>query len=91
VLRKANKGKWQNYEKLHNNGLHKVHFSQNIIMVTKSEKKIWMSGTCSTLGAIIIIHKILLVKPEGKRKLDRPRRGRVVILQLPLKKQDINL
>jgi hypothetical protein len=60
------------WRKLHNEELHKLYSSPNIIRMTKSRRVRW-AGHVAQLGEKNS-HRILVGKPEGKRPLGRPRR-----------------
>jgi hypothetical protein len=62
-------------QKLRNNELHNLHSSPDIIRVIKSRRKRW-AGHVAHMRAIINAYKILVGKPEKKRPLGRPRRGK---------------
>jgi hypothetical protein len=59
--------------KLHNEELHNLYYSPNIIRMIKS-RRIRSVGLVARMGAKRIAYRILLGKPEGKRPLGRPRR-----------------
>jgi hypothetical protein len=60
------------WRKLHNEELHNLYSSPNIITIIKSRKR-W-TGHVARLGAKRNTYRILVGKPEGKRPLGRPRR-----------------
>jgi hypothetical protein len=53
--------------KLHNDELHSLYSSPNIVRVIKSRRMRWA-------GHVARVYKHLVGKPEGKRPLGRPRR-----------------
>ena len=63
-------GEWR---RLHNEELHNVYFSPNIIRVIKSRRLRW-AGHVARMEESRIAFKILTGKPTGKRPLGRPRR-----------------
>jgi hypothetical protein len=58
--------------KLHNEELHNLYTSPNIIMVMESVRVGWIRHVVS-MGEMRNVYKILVKKPEGKRPLLRPR------------------
>jgi hypothetical protein len=62
-------GEWR---KLHNE-LHSLYSSPNIIRQIKSRRMRW-AGHVAHMGEERYAYKVLVVKPEGKRPLERPRR-----------------
>jgi hypothetical protein len=62
-------GSWR---KLHNNELHSLYSSLNIVRVIKSRRMRW-AGHVTLLGEGRGIYKVLVWRPEGKRLLGRPR------------------
>jgi hypothetical protein len=62
-------GDWR---KLHNEKLHNLYSSPNIIGMIKSRRMRW-TGHVAGMGEKINAHRILVGKPEGKRPLGRPR------------------
>jgi hypothetical protein len=60
--------------RLHNEELHKLYSSPNIIRMIKSRR---MGRACSTNGEKRNAYRVLVGKPEGKRPLGRHRRKRV--------------
>jgi hypothetical protein len=63
-------GDWR---KLHNEELHKLYPSPNIIRMMKSRRMRW-AGHVARMGETKDAYRILVGKPEGKRSLGRPRR-----------------
>jgi hypothetical protein len=59
--------------KLHNEELHILYSSQNIIRQIKSRRMRW-TGHVALMGEERKVYRILMGKPEGKRSLGRPRR-----------------
>jgi hypothetical protein len=64
-------GSWR---KLHNDGLHSLYSSPNIVRVIKSRRMRW-TGHVARMGEGRGIYRVLVGRPEGKRPLGRPRRG----------------
>jgi hypothetical protein len=62
-------GEWR---KLHNEEVNGLYFSANIVRVIKSRRMKW-SGHVAPMGERRGIYRVLVVKPEGKRPLGRPR------------------
>jgi hypothetical protein len=63
-------GEWR---KLHNEELHNLYSSQNIIKQIKSWIMRW-AGHVARMGEERKVYKVLVEKPEGKRQMGRPRR-----------------
>jgi hypothetical protein len=63
-------GSWR---KLHNDELHSLYSSPNIVRVIKSRRIRW-AGHVTRMGKGRSIHRVLVGRPEGKRPLGRPRR-----------------
>jgi hypothetical protein len=63
-------GDWR---KLHNEELHELYSSPNIIRMIKSVRMRW-AGHVARMGETRNAYRILVGKPEGKRPLGRPRR-----------------
>jgi hypothetical protein len=63
-------GEWR---KLHNEELHNLYLSPNIIRQIKSRRMRW-SGHVARMGGDIKVYKVSVGRPEGKRTLGRPRR-----------------
>ena len=63
-------GEWR---KLHNEELNDLYSLPNIVRVVKSRRMRW-SEHVARMGEDRGVHRVLVVKPEGKSSLGRPRR-----------------
>jgi hypothetical protein len=63
-------GEWR---KLHNEELHILYSSPNIIRQIKSRQMRWV-GHVACMGEERNVYRVLMVQPEGKRRFGRPRR-----------------
>jgi hypothetical protein len=63
-------GEWR---KLHNEELHNLYSSPDIIRQVKSRRMMW-AGHMARMGEERKVYKVLVGKPEGKRPVGRPRR-----------------
>jgi hypothetical protein len=63
-------GSWR---KLHNDELHSLYSSPNIVRVMKSRRMRW-TGHVAHMEDGRGVYRVLVGKPEGKRLLGRPRR-----------------
>jgi hypothetical protein len=63
-------GSWR---KLHNDELHSLYSSPNIVRVIKSMRMRW-AGHVTRMGEGRGVYRVLVGKPEGKRPPGRPRR-----------------
>jgi hypothetical protein len=70
-------GDWR---KLHNEELHNLYASLNIIRIIKSKRIRW-PGHVARMGETRNAYRILVGNPKGKRPLGRPRRGGWTILK----------
>jgi hypothetical protein len=59
--------------KLHNEELHNLYSSPNIIRIIKSRRMRW-AGNVARMREKKKVYRLLVGKPEGKRPLGRPRR-----------------
>jgi hypothetical protein len=62
-------GSWR---KLHNDELHSLYSSLNIVRVIKS-MRMWWAGNVARMGEGRVVYRVLVGRPEGKRPLGRPR------------------
>jgi hypothetical protein len=63
-------GSWR---KLHNNELHNLYSSPNIVRVIKS-RRMWWAGHVARMGEGRGVYRVLVGRPEDKRPLGRPMR-----------------
>jgi hypothetical protein len=70
--------------KLHNEELHILYSSPNIIRQIKSRRMRWARHVAS-MGGEMKLFKVLARRPEGKRPLGRPRRRREDEIRLDLR------
>jgi hypothetical protein len=63
----------EEWRKLHNEELHNLYFSPNIIKMMKSRRMRW-AGRVVRMGETKNAFRILMGKPEGRRPLGRQRR-----------------
>jgi hypothetical protein len=62
-------GSWR---KLHNDELHSLYSSTDIVRVIKSRRMRW-AGHVARMGEGRGVYRILVGRPEGRRRLGRPR------------------
>jgi hypothetical protein len=67
---KEEDGSWR---KLHNNELHSLYSSPNIVRVIKLRRMRWAEHVAH-MGEGRGVYRVLVGRPEGKRPLGRPRR-----------------
>jgi hypothetical protein len=63
-------GEWR---KLHNEELHNLYSSPDIIRQVKTMRMRWAGQHVACMGEERIVYKVLVGKSEGKRPLGRPR------------------
>jgi hypothetical protein len=63
----------ESWRKLHNDELHNLYSSPNIVRVIKSRRMRW-DGHVVRIGEVRGVYRVLIGKPECKRPLGRPRR-----------------
>jgi hypothetical protein len=79
-------GSWR---KLHNDELHSLYSSPNIVRVIKSRRMRW-AGHVARMGEGRCVYRVLVGRPEGKRPLGRPRRRWENNIKTDLKKIGID-
>jgi hypothetical protein len=72
------------WRKLHNEEIHYLYCSPNIIKMIKSRRIRW-TGHVARMGERRNTYRILVGKPEGKRPLGRPRRRWVDNIKMVLR------
>jgi hypothetical protein len=79
VLRRVFGPKWDKmageWRRLHNEELNDLYSLPNIVRVVKSRQMRW-AGHVARMWEDIVVHRVLVGTPEGKRPLGRPRRRR---------------
>jgi hypothetical protein len=63
----------KSWRKLHNDKLHSLYSSSNIVTVIKSRRMRW-AGHVARMGEGSSVYRVLVGRSEGKRQLGRPRR-----------------
>jgi hypothetical protein len=63
-------GSWR---KLHNDEIYNLYSSSNIVRVIKSRRMRW-AGHVARMGEGRGVYRVLVGRPEGKRRVRRPRR-----------------
>jgi hypothetical protein len=76
-------GSWK---KLHNDELHTLYSSPNIVRVIKSRRMRW-EGHVARKGEGRGVYRVLVARPEGKRPLGRPRRRWEITSKWTLERQ----
>jgi hypothetical protein len=84
--------KWEedgSWRKLHNDELHSLYSSPNIVRVIKSRRMRW-AGHVARMGEGRGVYRVLVGRTEGKRPLGRPRRRREDNIKLDLRETGID-
>jgi hypothetical protein len=84
--RREEDGSWR---KLHNDELHNLYSSPNIVRVIKSRRMRW-AGHVARMGEGRSVYRVLVRRPEGKRPLGRPRRRWEDNIKMDLKETRID-
>jgi hypothetical protein len=79
-------GSWR---KLHNDELHNLYSSTNIVRVIKSRRMRW-AGHVARTGEGRGVYRVSVGRPEGKRPLGRPRRRWEDNIKMDLRETGIN-
>jgi hypothetical protein len=79
-------GSWR---KLHNDELHDLYSSPNIVRVIKSSRMRW-AGHVARMGEGRVVYRVLVGRPEGRRPLGRPRRKWEDNIKMGLREIGIN-
>jgi hypothetical protein len=85
-LKREEDGLWR---KLHNDELHSLYSSPNIVRVIKS-RRMRRAGHVARRGEGEVIYRVLIGRPEGKRPLGRPRRRWEDNIKMDLRETGIN-
>jgi hypothetical protein len=78
------------WTKLHNEELHNLYSSPNIIRIIKSRWMRW-AGNVARMGKKRNVYRLLVGKPEGKRPLGRLRRRRIDNIKMDLLELGVNV
>jgi hypothetical protein len=79
-------GSWR---KLHNDELHSLYSSPNIVRVIKSRRMRW-AGHVARMGEGRGVYRVLVGRSEGKRPLGRPRHRREDNIKMDLREIGID-
>jgi hypothetical protein len=71
------------WRKLHDEELHNLYFSPNVIRIIKSRRMSWV-GHVARMGEKRNVYRLLVGKPEGKRPLGRPRHSWIDNIKMEL-------
>jgi hypothetical protein len=74
---------------LHNDELHNLYSSPNIVRVIKSRRMRW-AGHVARTGEGTGVYRVLVGRPEGKRPMGRPRRRWENNIKIDLRKTGID-
>jgi hypothetical protein len=78
----------RSWRKLHNDELHSLYSSPNIVRVIKSRRMRWAGHACMEEGRGV--YRVLVGRPEGKRPLERPSHRWEDNIKLDLREKEIN-
>jgi hypothetical protein len=78
------------WRKLHNQELHNLYSSPNIIRIIKSRRMSW-AGHVARMGEKRNVYRLLVGKPERKRPLGRPRRRWIDNIKIDLLEIGLNV
>jgi hypothetical protein len=79
----------ESWRKLHNDKLHSLYSSPNVVRVIKSRRMRW-AGHVARMAEGRGVYRVLVGKPEVKRPLGRPRRRWEDIIKLDLREIGID-
>jgi hypothetical protein len=79
----------RSWKKLHNDELHNLYSSLNIVRVIKSRRMRWV-GHVAQMGKGRGIYSVLVGRPDSKRSLGRPRNGWEDNIKMDLRETGIN-
>jgi hypothetical protein len=85
-LKREEDGSWR---KLHNDELHILYSSPNIVRAIKS-RRMRLAGHVARMGEGRGVYRVLVGKPEGKRPLGTPRRRLEDNIKMDLKETRVN-
>jgi hypothetical protein len=74
---------------LHNDELHNLYSSSNIVRVVKSRRMRW-AGHVAGMGEGRGVYRVLVGRPKGKRPLGRPRRRWEDNIKMGLKEIEVD-
>jgi hypothetical protein len=86
VLKREEDGSWR---KLHNDELHSLYSSPNIVRVMKSRRMKWAEHV-ACMGEGRGVYRVLFGRPEGRRPLGRPRHRWEDNIKMDLREIGIN-
>jgi hypothetical protein len=75
--------------KLHNDEIHSLHSSPNVVRVIKSRRMRWARHV-ARMGEGRSVYRVLVERPEGKRPLGRPKRRWEDNIKLDLRETGID-
>jgi hypothetical protein len=79
----------ESWRTLHNDELHNLYSSPNIVRVNKSRRMRW-AGHVARMEEGRVVYKVLVGRPEGKGPLGRPRRSWEVNIKMDLRETGID-